>query len=646
MYLSDIARKLRMRDKDLKQKIKALGYSLKPRVRTLDDVIGKEIIAKIEAERKALEVENEEIPERPAEIAISESITVGDLSAKMNVSVPDVIKELMKNGILATINEEIDFETATLIADIFEIKTKLHIDQEKLDKEKGIRLRLKKEIDAQNDKETKVRPPIVTIMGHVDHGKTTLLDAVRETNVTAEESGGITQHIGAYQAKIKGKLITFLDTPGHEAFSAMRARGARVTDVAILIVAADDGVKPQTKEALDLIKKAEVPFIVAINKIDKPEANVEKVKKELADLDVNPEDWGGDVVMVEISAKNKLNIDSLLEMILLVSEMENLKADDKALAIGTIVEQRKDAQKGAVATVLIQNGTLKIGDFVTVGDVIGSIRSMENFQGKKIDHAKPSTPVQILGLESLPEVGDILQAVGDKEQAKIKISRLKKLRRKVKKNDDKRKEGIKKLNLIIKSDVQGSLEAILDEVAKIKSSKVVAEVVDFGVGKVTESDIMLANSASAKILMFRTTTSAVATHLAREKKVDTEEFSVIYELIDKIRQYLNDLIEPEVSKENIGRLEILAVFRTEKGRMIVGGKINKGKIKDKTEAIVKREEEEIGKGKIVNLQSGKVSVDEVTQGKECGVVFEGDVKIKEGDILEIIEEKVTKAEVI
>lgn len=647
MYLSDIAKKLHLRDKDLKQKIKAFGFVLKPRTRTVNDEVGREIIEKIQVEKKAAEVLPPTGLMEGSEILIGETVRVGNFAVKMEKPVSEVIKELMKNGIIATINEEIDFETASIIADNFGYKAKLHIDQAVVDKEKGIRLRLKKEMAAKGGKGVKIKPPIVTVMGHVDHGKTTLLDAIRETNVAAGESGGITQHIGAYQAKIKGKLITFLDTPGHEAFKAMRARGAKVTDVAILIVAADDGVQPQTKEALELIRQAKVPFIVAINKVDKPEANLERVKKELADLKVIPEEWGGETIMVEISAKKKLNLDALLEMVLLVAEMENLQAIDEGPAVGTIIEQRKDSRKGAMATVLIQNGVLKVGDFVTVGSVFGTIRSMENFLGKKINHAKPSTPVQILGLEKLPEVGDILQVIPDKEKAKAKLSQLRKLRSQFKRGfEGQKKHYAKKLNVLIKADVQGSLEAILEVLSKIKSEQVGLEIVDFGIGKATESDVMLASSANAKILLFRTQISPVAKRVAEEKAIGVEEFSVIYDLIDQVKKYLNELIEPEIIEHKIGSLEILGIFRTEKDRMIVGGKVAGGKIKNKTKVQVFRAGEMAGTGEISNLQTGKVNVGEVKMGEECGLVFVGKTRIKLGDRLEIIEREIKKATII
>lgn len=638
MYISDIARKLKMRDKDLKQKMKELGYAVKPRVRTIDDAMGKEIIAKIQAEIDAAAEPVE--TESPEEIAVGDTITVGEFAEKLEKSASDVIAQLIANGIMANINQEIDFDTATIIADHFGTKTKKHVNKEKVDKEKGIRKRLKEEIQETDDKHLKGRPPVVTIMGHVDHGKTTLLDAIRETKVAEGESGGITQHIGAYQVKVKGKVITFLDTPGHEAFSAMRARGAKVTDVAILVVAADDGVKPQTKEALELIQNAEVPFIVAINKIDKPDANPDRVKQELSEMGVTPEDWGGDTIMQAISAKQKTNLDDLLEMILLVSDVEELQANPHTDAVGTIVEQHKDPKRGVEATVLVQNGTLKLGDFVTVGDVMGTVRSMENFQGKKVDHAKPSTPVQILGLENLPEVGDILRTESDKNKAKAKMARIRKLSKSSRKTVDDTSSDVKRLNIIVKADVQGSLEAIIDSIDKIKSDHVRVDIIDYGVGKLSESDVMLAESSSAHIMLFKTQASSVARLIVQEKKLKISEYSVIYELIDAVKKGMNELIEPEIKKHEVGKLNVLKIFRTERGRMIVGGRMDKGYVVKDLEVNILRGEEQVGSGKITNVQIGPTAVEKVEQGNECGVVYVGETKIKEGDTLVFIEEEV------
>jgi translation initiation factor IF-2 len=577
-------------------------------------------------------------------VLIPSVIVVKDFAERLDMSPAEVITELMKNGIAATINEEIDFETAAIIAEDLGFEIEKEKEEVEITKKEGVRKKLMEEFAEADEAELKDRPPVVTVMGHVDHGKTKLLDAIRETNVIEEEAGGITQHIGAYQVREKGKLITFLDTPGHEAFTAMRERGAKVTDIAVLVVAADDGVKPQTKEAIEHIKKAGIPMVVAVNKIDKPGADPERVKKELGDVGIMPEEWGGDTICVNISAKYKKNLGDLLDMVLLVAEMENLKANPKAKAVGTVIESHKNSKRGIEATVLVQNGTLKLGDVVTVGAIFGKVRSMENFLGKKINHAKPSAAVRILGLEAVPEVGDVLFVEEGVEGARAKISRLKRFERpKAIRAKTEEEEGkIKKLNLIIKADVQGSLEAILGSLEKIKSDEVSASIISYGVGKITESDIMMAGPASALVVGFNTDITSVAKRLAEDLKVKIKTFDVIYDLIDEVKKRLTEMLEPEVVKTNLGKMEVLAIFRTEKGKMIVGGKVLSKHLENNSLAKVIREEKEVGRGKIASLQSGKVDVNKVEQGKECGIVFDGDVKIKVGDVLETWKEEVKK----
>ena len=588
--------------------------------------------------------ETAEKSEEKIKVAIPETITVRDLAVVLKMPVTEIIAALMANGIMANINEEIDYDTATLLADELGFKTEKKLEETEITKEKGVRKKLQEELAEADDSDLKDRPPVVAVMGHVDHGKTKLLDAIRETNIIDEEAGGITQKVGAYQAKAKGKTITFLDTPGHEAFAAMRERGAKVTDIAVLVVAADDGVKPQTKEAIKHIKKAGVPMIVAINKIDKPEADPERTKKGLSDAGVVPEEWGGDTVCVALSAKQKQNIDELLDMILLIAEMENFKANPKTRAIGTVIESDKSPKRGVEATILVQNGTLKLGDIVTVGSVYGKIKLMENFLGKKINHAKPATPVRILGLELVPEVGDILFAEESVEKARQKISKLEKVNQPVTtKTDTKdKKSKVKKLNIIIKADTQGSLEAIMESLEKIKSDEVVASIISYGVGKITESDIMMATPAMALVVGFDANATAVAQRMAEDAKIEIKTFDVIYDLIDEIKSRLEGMMEPEVTRTDLGKLEILAVFRTEPGKMIVGGKVLSRYLVNDTLVKVTRDDQELGTGKITSLQTEKVDVPKVKQGKEAGIVFEGNVRIKVGDILETWKEEVKK----
>ncbi|MBU1178171.1 translation initiation factor IF-2 [Patescibacteria group bacterium] len=592
--------------------------------------------------------EVETIAEPKVKVAIPPTITVRDFADRLKMTVPEVITALMNNGIMASINEEVDYDTAALLAEELGFKAEKEINEEDITKEKGVRKQLQEEFAEADESDLKNRPPVVAVMGHVDHGKTKLLDAIRETNIIDTEAGGITQKIGAYQVKEKGRQITFIDTPGHEAFAAMRERGAKVTDIAILVVAADDGVKPQTKEAIKHIKKAGVPMIVAINKIDKPEADPERVKKELADNQVMPEEWGGDTVCVAVSAKQKTNINELLDMILLVAEMENLKANPKASAIGTVIESDKNPKRGVEATILVQNGTLKQSDVITVGSVYGKIKAMENCLGKRINHAKPATPVRILGLESVPEVGDILFAEESIDKARQKVARLKKFSHPVAlKAESKDKKGkIKKLNIILKADTQGSLEAVMESLVKIKSDEVQPAVISYGVGKITESDIMMATSSLALVVSFNTSVTSVAQRMAEDGNIEIKSYDVIYNLIDEIKKRLEDMLEPEVIRTDLGKLEILAVFRTEPGKMIVGGKVLSKHLENNTLVQVLRgkkdEQEEMGTGKITSLQTNKVEVKKVKQGEEAGIMFEGDVRIKVGDILETWREEVKK----
>lgn len=641
MNLTTLAKKLDIKPQELLQKIEEYGFKLRKNTKKISDRKAKEIIKKIERERKAKA--RAEVKKTPQRITLPKAITVKEFSERLNLPVTKVIAELMKNGIMATINEEIDFETAAIIASDLGVKVSEEKEEKDLIKEMGVRKKIIEELSHLDKSKLKPRPPVVCVMGHVDHGKTKLLDAFRETNVVESEAGGITQHIGAYQISKKGKLITFLDTPGHEAFKAMRERGAKVTDIVVLVVAADDGVQPQTIEAIKHAKNANIPIVVAINKIDKPEADPERVKKELADQGVLPEEWGGDTICVPISAKYKKNLDQLLESILLVAEMEELKADPKARAVGTIIESHMDPKKGPVATVLVQNGTLTLSDPVTVSNIFGVIKAMENFQGKKINHAKPSTPVRILGLEAVPEVGDILQVEESRNVAKAKISKLKKMIRfpKLKKEEGK----IKKLNVILVADVQGSLEALISALNKIGSEEVKVQIINFNVGKITESDVMMAASANAIILGFNAEITPVAKRLAEDRKVEYRNYNIIYRLLDDVKAKLEAMIEPKKISVRLGKLQVLAIFRKEKGKMIVGGKVISGKIIPNANFKIIRAKEIVGEGKILNLQVNKVNVDKVEQGKECGLLVLCQVKIKEGDILEVWKEEIIKKKI-
>ncbi|OGI25133.1 MAG: translation initiation factor IF-2 [Candidatus Moranbacteria bacterium RBG_13_45_13] len=581
-------------------------------------------------------------------VKIPTLVTVKRFAELLGVGVTDVIKELMKNKILATINDEIDYDTAAVIASDLGFETEEDLEVagtgamtlEQLDEI------LKKE--RESGKNLKHRPPVVTILGHVDHGKTTLLDTIRKTSVVEKEAGGITQHISAYQVKKKGEIITFVDTPGHEAFSAMRERGVSLADIAILVVAADDGVRPQTEEVISYLKDKKIPMVVAINKIDKPNANIQKVKQELADRGIVIEEWGGDVVSAEISAKQNMGIDELLDMVLLVAEVEDLRADYKRFPLGVVIESRLDPQKGHIATVLVRTGTLKVGQDVVVGTIAGRVRRLDDFRGKQMKEAGPSMPATVVGLSQSPNVNDVLQGVVDLKSAKamekgfqVNGSQEKKLDSQtlLKSIED---QNINRLNIVLKTDVQGSLEAIEQILGTIKSDEVGINYVKQGVGDITESDVKLGQTSGAVVFGFNIQPTTVAKRLAEMNNVEIKTYHIIYELVEDIKKRLTDMLGEETRRTDRGKLKVLAVFKTGKKDMIVGGKVTSGKIVSGENIEILREEKSLGRGKLANLQQNKVDVDEVKEGFECGITFFGETKIKEGDILVCFHEEVVK----
>ncbi len=587
------------------------------------------------------------MPEKKAQkISLPSTITVKYFSELLNLSISDVITELMKNGILATINETIDFETASIIAqDLgYDVAEEINETSEKMT------LKKLDEILAQEKKTSenlKNRPPVVTILGHVDHGKTTLLDTIRKSNIATQESGGITQHINAYQVKKKGQLITFVDTPGHEAFSAMRERGVNLADIAILVVAADDGVRPQTKEVIRYLLAKKIPTIVAINKIDKPQANTEKVKQELAENDILLEGWGGQVLFSKISAKQNIGIDDLLDNILLISELENFKANYSRDPLGIVLESHLDPQKGPVSAILIKTGTLKVGQDIMAGTIQGRVKRIEDFRGERIYQAGPSTPVNVIGLHGTPDVNNILQVLKQENKIKSHNYNVDSSSEPEAFNSQKiiktiANEKIKKFNIILKADVQGSLEAIKQILNEIKSEEVAIDYISTGVGNITESDVRLANSSEATIYSFNTQTTPVAKRLAQNSQVTIKNYKIIYELIDDIKKELIAILPPIIERINYGKLKILAIFKNGKKDMIVGGKINSGKMINKSLVEVTRKDTIIGHGTLNNLQENKVNVDECISGKECGITFLGNTKIKVGDILISYQEQTQK----
>ena len=572
------------------------------------------------------------------DIEIPESITVKDLAAEMKKTTAEVIKKLLGYGIMATINNEIDFDTAFLVAGEFGItaKKKQTVTEEDI------------LFDDSEDKEEELeeRPPVVVVMGHVDHGKTSLLDTIRKTNVIEGEAGGITQAIGAYMVEINGRKITFLDTPGHEAFTAMRARGAQITDIAILVVAANDGIMPQTVEAINHAKSAGIPIIVAINKIDLPDANVERVKQELMNYELVPEEWGGDTICVPISAKNNINIDQLLEMVLLEADVLELKANPNKQSKGVVIEARLDKSKGAIATMLVQRGKLDVGDTIVVGASIGRIRVMTNDKGKKVKSAGPSTPVEIMGLTEVPEAGDTFYEVKDEKMAKHLIERRKRQAREKAINQGTKvtldnlfsqmEEGkLKVLNLIVKADVQGSVEAVKQSMEKLANEEVKVKVIHSAAGAVNQSDVTLAKVSNAIIIAFNVRPDHTAKEMAEKEEVEIKQYSVIYQAIEDVEMAMKGMLEPKYEEKVIGNVEVRQTFRISNVGTIAGGYVLSGKVERNAGVRVIRDNVVIHQGKLATLKRFKDDVKEVTKGFECGIQIENYNDIKEGDIIEV-----------
>lgn len=566
-------------------------------------------------------------------IALPETITVKKFAELLHLPVANVIMELMKNKIIATINEEIDFETASVIANDLGFQTTTDTSEKAgtLTLEDLATLMVAER--SESDRKLVSRPPIVTILGHVDHGKTTLLDTIRKANVAAGEAGGITQKISAYQVKKHGQMITFIDTPGHEAFSGMRERGVSIADIAILVVAADDGVRPQTKEVIQFINEKKLPVIVAINKIDKPDAKPDRVKQELAEHGILFEGWGGDVMCVEVSAKQGLNIDKLLESILLLAEVEAFSADEKRDGLAVILESHLDPQKGPVATILVKTGTLKVGQDIIAGKVFGRVRRLEDYTGKNRESVGPSGPAILYGFNDVPQVNDVVQVVSGKSLARLKSQEALLREGETKKVIHKEEEGVARLPILLKADVQGSLEALQQILGAISHPEVALEEISSGVGSITESDVKLAATSEAKIYGFNVSPTSVAKRIAETSAVNIVSFNIIYKLVEAVKRDLAALLPPETIRTDFGSVSILAIFKSGKHEMILGGRVSQGKLIRNSLLEVKRDGIIIGSGKIGNLQQNKKNVDEVGQGNECGFVFEGPVKIQTGDIL-------------
>lgn len=590
-----------------------------------------------QVKNKAKAAKENKVEKAPLTVKIPDEITVGELAERMRIAATEVIKKLMMLGVMASITQTIDFDTASLVAEDLGaiVEKEIIVSAEEI------------LFDDFEDTEEQLEPrsPVVVVMGHVDHGKTSLLDAIRSTNVIDTEAGGITQHIGAYRVRIGDRKITFLDTPGHEAFTAMRARGAMATDVAILVVAADDGIMPQTVEAINHAKAAELGIIVAINKIDKDGANPDRIKQELTEYGLIPEDWGGDTICVEISAKNRINIEDLLEMVILVADMRDLKANPNRKAKGTVIEAKLDKGRGPVATVLVQNGTLKIGDIVVAGTAVGHIRAMLDDKGKNVKKAGPSVPVEILGLDEVPEGGDLFYAVSDERMAKQVVEKRKQKQKEerlgahsvVTLDDffDKVKEGqMKDLNIVIKADVNGSVEAVKQSLVKLSNDEVRVNVIHSGVGAIRESDVMLAYASNAIIVGFNVRPDAGAAASAESQGVDIRLYRVIYTAIEEIEAAMRGMLDPTYKEEVTGHAEIRQTFKVSGVGTIAGCYVTDGTITRNTQVRIVRDGIVVHEGELASLKRFKDDVKEVASGYECGLSIERYNDIKEGDVVE------------
>jgi translation initiation factor IF-2 len=638
MDISTLSKQLNMSSTQLRYKIREAGFFVSPRANKIDNLMAKQILNALS--QKKVDTSK---PTEPKDVTLPKVMSVKELAVKLNLDITAVIKKLIQNGVMATINEEIDYDTAAIVAgdlgfNVSEVQ------------EKTSRLGLGYVAEAMKSEQATeadnfvLRAPVVAIMGHVDHGKTTLLDTIRKVKVKVvdTEAGRITQHIGAYQVSHNGKLVTFLDTPGHEAFAAMRARGANVTDIIVLVVAADDGVKPQTIEVINRAKLTGTPLIVAINKMDKPDANIDRVKKELADFGVLVEEWGGTVPVAKISGLTGSGVDDLIDLILLQAEVMDLKANPTGQTLGTVIESHVSRTLGPVATILIQNGTLNLADIVAVGKAYGKVRSMMDARGQKLKTAGPASAVQVTGLSDVPSAGDILKTYPTADEAKTQALAVIRSERAKKFSTTKLSFTGKDLNLIIKVDVKGSLEAINEALAKLKNAEVQLKVLEEGVGEINENDVLRADSAKAVIIGFHTKVNSQAAKLAQARGVTIQNYDIIYELIEDITRQVVEMLTPEVLRTDLGRAKILAIFRTEKDKMIIGGNVAEGKIKDTAEFEIKRGDEILGRGQVLELQQNKIKSKEVFHGSEFGCSVKTPIKIEVGDVLVMFEETVRK----
>lgn len=658
MNVTELYRELKMTKDDFFPLVQSLGFDIGERAIKIDDRVATQIIEAIKQKRRTenkKSIFDSATPSADSSLAkettgdekileLPDQMTVKDFAQRMNKNVSDLIAILMKNGIMASINERLDYETAAIIAEDAGFHPQQSTEQKQNDPTITSPAEIIQQTLQQENADTMVpRPPVIVIMGHVDHGKTTLLDAIRQSHVAAGESGGITQHIGAYQVTQRGELLTFIDTPGHEAFTAMRARGARIADVAILVVAADDGVKPQTIEAIHILQEAKLPFVVAINKMDKPDADAARAKKELSELNVIPEEYGGNIVCVAVSAKLGTNINDLLDNVLLVTsvEGERLVANPNGHCVGTVIESHVDPHRGPIATMLVQNGTLNIGDIIQIGNIPGKIRAMCDWQAENISTATPSTPVQILGLKKAPTVGDIFEVVANKKMLKQQVKEYDSfsfLKTQHRQHHEDRQEK-KKLALIVRADKLGSLEAITASLQNITHHEVKIDIVHKGLGSITESDIALAENSGALVFGFHVTQSSGAEKYARDHNVRVQTFAVIYQLLDVAKEELTRLLSRKITFEKIGSLRVLQIFRKTPAHIILGGRVEDGRIVKGSPLKLLRGSQQIGEGVLSQLQKDKKNIGEVTSGSECGLRIDTEAVLQDGDTVEVYEER-------
>jgi len=578
------------------------------------------------------------------QIELPANITIREFAQIIEVSPIQIIKKLMSNGVMASINQAIDFDTAAILADEMGFEATRESEEIPQEKEVGEVPLWRQTIADEEESTLTTRAPVVTILGHVDHGKTTLLDAIRHTNVAEGEAGGITQHIGAYQVVLKGRQITFLDTPGHAAFTAMRARGAQGADIVILVVAADDGVMPQTKEAIAHAKAARVPIIVALNKVDKQNSNPELVKKQLSENDLTPDEWGGNTMVIPVSAKQKQGIEDLLEAILLVADNTEIRANSKGAVIGTVIEAELDKSKGPVATLLVQNGTLRSGDIVVAGNAYGRLRAMFDFRGNKVEKAGPSVPVSVMGLNGMPSAGNVFQTVESEKEARqiilehaglsaeqaspTKKMTLEELFSKVKSGET------KELNLILKADVQGSLEPIINEIKNLSKGEIAINILYAETGNISENDILLASSSQAIVVGFSVQADVAARRLAEKEGVDIRLYDIIYRLIEDVEKALKGMLAPEFTEKFVGKAVVLQVFSLSKGTNVAGCRVTEGEIRRNGKIRVMRGKDIVYEGEVGSLKHEKEDVREIRQGFECGLGLKNFSDVQVGDVIE------------